>query len=76
MQKQLTIMAILLVAMVYNHTLGCQFEKHNKDLHEESRKAKPDEPSRHESGRLLQANSRVAMKISLDTTNFNSVIAG
>ena len=71
---------LLLIQTIQAHSYRCLFDKHNKDLREESRKAKPDvgvNPPGNQGtkGRLLVPNPvRAAMRIQLDTTNVNATI--
>ena len=74
------LVSLLLLQHIKGHSYNCLFDKDNKDLREESRKAKPDvgvHPPGNigTKGRLLAPNpTRAAMRIELDTTNVNATI--
>lgn len=60
----------------HNH-FTCVFDRTNKDLREESKKAKPDVSSvPPTSGRMLLTITRNPMRITLDYSTFNTITAG
>lgn len=76
--KILILIAALLIFTVSPHNhFTCVFDSTNKDLREESKKAKPDissiEPT---SGRTLLTITRNPMRITMDTSSFNTIIGG
>jgi hypothetical protein len=64
---------LLLISLSRTHKhYNCVFEKLNKDLREESKKAKPDVSSvQPSSGRKLLSITRNPIRITIDSSSFN-----
>ena len=78
MKVQLVLILLLVAiwqAAAHRH-YTCQFDQLNRDLREESRKAKPDISSVQPGpGRILQTITRNPIRITTDSSSFNTIAA-